>query len=604
MGKIAGIYWFDQRPISDFETGNIRTALAEPNAGAVSCLSGPGLLTGSTPSCHALPQDGGLSHDPGGSVCAWDGRLDDSSGVPRDIPVSGHVPSGAALHAYRNKGIDGLHELVGDWSIAIWDASLRRIVLASDYVGVRPLYYAARGDCLVWSSSLSDLVRWTGVTQLDDTYVAEFLTTGAGSHRTPYGGVYSVPPGCAVSIGADGLSVQRFWKLPIDRETRFVDDRVYEEQLENLFREAVSVRLKSGGPVCLELSGGLDSSSVVAMADLLRRQTHSTGLPELMTVSYLREGSTDERYIKVMERACGFEAVHLPVEDLPFVTPDQAGKAAPAWWEPRFREVGNLMRSLGSAVLLTGQFGDFIMANSVDDCEQVADHLQQHRYAQAIREALAWSDSMRVPIYTVLWRALRTGKSRRTPPAASGGGRYANVDSLVPAFRKRALRDDDGADPGWRNASPSRRQHFQILTRYLSARRLQIPEMLSHAAWTHPFTHRPLVEFLLTIPPFMICRPEEPRRLMRRAFAGFLPEAILKRASKDTFARPYRRALAPLAADLLRQPEQIRVVACGYVDNRSFLERLTRFTQGLDCNESQLRQLILFEFWLRSRIFP
>src|SRR5208283_2897698 len=90
------------------------------------------------------------------------------------------------------------------------------------------------------------------------------------------------------------------------------------------------------------------------------------------------------------------------------------------------------------------------------------------------------------------------------------------------------------------------------------------------------------------------------RRLMRRAFAGLLPPAILKRRSKGTYERVYRQALVPMAAELLKQPGDIRMVEFGYVDRSSITERLTRFREGLDCNESQLRQLILFEFWLRN----
>jgi hypothetical protein len=88
---------------------------------------------------------------------------------------------------------------------------------------------------------------------------------------------------------------------------------------------------------------------------------------------------------------------------------------------------------------------------------------------------------------------------------------------------------------------------------------------------------------------------------MRRAFSDFLPPAILERRSKATYADVYRRALIPLAAKLLSQPDQIRSVAHGYADRHSLTERLSRFLQGLDCNEPQLRQFLLFEFWLRNR---
>jgi hypothetical protein len=87
---------------------------------------------------------------------------------------------------------------------------------------------------------------------------------------------------------------------------------------------------------------------------------------------------------------------------------------------------------------------------------------------------------------------------------------------------------------------------------------------------------------------------------MRRAFAGLLPPAILKRKSKTIYERTFRQALVPMAAELLKRPGEMRMVEFGYVDCGSVTDRLTRFTQGLDCNSSQLRQLILFEFWLRN----
>jgi len=264
-----------------------------------------------------------------------------------------------------------------------------------------------------------------------------------------------------------------------------------------------------------------------------------------------------------------------------------------------------LMEGLGSSVFLTGQLGDFIMGNVVDDSDQVADYLRQRRFLQAAREAFSWSQSLRVPIYSILWRALRTTYSSWAAPrvAATMCDRYRHIDSLAPAFRKRVNLSDYNrqSELRWQAASPSRRGRFRTLSEMLSGRLLQAPEALQHVSYTHPFAHRPLVEFMLTIPPAVVCRPGEPRRLMRRAFAGLLPPAILKRRSKGTYEHVYRQALVPMAAELLKRPEEMRMVEFGYVDRRSVTERLTRFTQALDCNASQLRQLILFEFWLRNR---
>ena len=88
---------------------------------------------------------------------------------------------------------------------------------------------------------------------------------------------------------------------------------------------------------------------------------------------------------------------------------------------------------------------------------------------------------------------------------------------------------------------------------------------------------------------------------MRRSFSDLLPPAVLRRKSKAAYTGVYRTALVPLASAMLAHPNEIRSVVRGYVDRQSVTERLERFVQGLECNEPQLRQLLLFEFWLRKR---
>jgi asparagine synthase (glutamine-hydrolysing) len=606
MSTLAGIYYFDQRPISAPDEARVRRALGDFDRQPIHCFRSQGLIMGVAGSHFGSSEDDIFSRSPDGSVSTWDGRLDNHEdlrpGSGCDFPPPS-ASSGLAVKAYQSKGAAGFRGLVGDWSLAIWDGRLRSVVLASDYAGIRPLYYYRGNDRLLWSSCLADLIRWTGIPELDEEYVADFLAHGSVAHRTPYRGVYPVPPGCAVCVSPDRIATQPFWDLPVGQETRFRDERCYEEQLRILFREAVSVRLKSQGPVCAELSGGLDSSSVVSMAAQLKN-VDSGSFPELITLSYTHEGSTDEKYFRTVERAYNLSSIHLQLEEHPFVAANRAGGAVPAWWEPRFRETARLMGRLGSSAYMTGQLGDFIMGNLVDDSDQVADYLQRHRFLQAVREAFSWSQSLRVPIYSILWRALRTNYSSWAAPSVTTTcDPYQHIDSLAPEFRKRVDLSDYNrqSELRWQAASPSRRGRFRALNDMLSARLLQAPEWLQHVSYTHPFAHRPLVEFMLTIPPAVVCRPGEPRRLMRRAFAELLPPAILKRRSKTTYEQVYRQALVPMAAELLKRPGEMRMVESGYVDRRSVTERLTRFTQGLGCNASQLRQLILFEFWLRNR---
>jgi hypothetical protein len=106
---------------------------------------------------------------------------------------------------------------------------------------------------------------------------------------------------------------------------------------------------------------------------------------------------------------------------------------------------------------------------------------------------------------------------------------------------------------------------------------------------------------MLSIPANVCCRAGEPRRLMRRAFHDLWPAELRKRRSKDSFGSVFLGSLRPLANELLKRPRQMQVVERGYVEVESIRKRLEQLSHSLECNESQLRQIILLEFWLRSR---
>jgi len=334
----------------------------------------------------------------------------------------------------------------------------------------------------------------------------------------------------------------------------------------------------------------------------------SAGPRKPTTFTYTHQGCTDEKYVRAVELARNLASIRLDLEEYPFIAFDQAGDAAPAWWGPRLTELGRQFAGMGAGVFLTGQLGDFVMGNMVDDSEQVVQYLRDRHWLGAFREAYEWSQALGVPIYPLLWRALRTAYSSWTASIESSAfdhvsSQYAQIHSLALGLLKRVALNQARRLPerSWKQARPGRRSRFRALGELLDSRTLQAPEVLQHISYTHPFAHRPLVEFMLTIPPAEVCRPREPRRLMRRAFSDFLPPAILQRRSKATYGRVYRQALIPLATEMLSQPGQIRLVIRDYVDRISVTERLARFLQGLDCNESQLRQLLLFEFWLRNQ---
>jgi len=104
----------------------------------------------------------------------------------------------------------------------------------------------------------------------------------------------------------------------------------------------------------------------------------------------------------------------------------------------------------------------------------------------------------------------------------------------------------------------------------------------------------------MTLPADVLCRPGGPRRLMRSAFSDLWPHKLRERRSKGSFNAPWQEASRPLAHALLKA-KKLHSVERGFVDRDSLRARLERLCLGLDCNEHQLRQIILLELWLRNR---
>jgi len=541
----------------------------------------------------------------GAEMWHWDGRLDNRDDLLlrlRDSLQDDTSNAALALAAYERWGTDGLVHLIGDWSLVIRDRVNRITVLASDFAGVRPLYYHVQSGRVQWSNRLQALVDATKIAELDEQYVAGFLIFSACPNRTPYQGIYSVPPGHAVCVSAEGTTVRRFWSMPIGDVVRYRSERRYEEQLRALFREAVAVRLQTEAPVLAELSGGCDSSSVVCMANHLIR-SGAVSAPRLNTVGFTWRKSLDEPFIREVESHCGIEGVRISTHEVPLIAERQVGDALPEAFQPLHTSVAATANLLGAKTILTGQNGDLMMGNWFDDSLQVAASLRRLRLGRACNEAFAWSKILRRPVYQILWRAFQASLPSALSPATiytTLDGSYApkSVEtSLTAPFAERAKSLLSNA---WMEAPPERRKYFSALSMLLELRQLQPAEPLEHLDYTHPFAHRPLVEFLMGVPAEVLCRPGEPRRLMRSAFSDLWPRKLRERRSKGSFNAPWDEGLRPLA-HLLLKAEQLHVVERGFVERTNVRSRLERACIGLDCNLSQLRQIVVLELWLRNR---
>jgi asparagine synthase (glutamine-hydrolysing) len=170
-------------------------------------------------------------------------------------------------HLYEDVGVRFAERLRGKFGIAVWDERRRRAVIARDRLGVKPMYYAHVGDLVVFASELKSVLAsgLVGV-ELDFEAIEAYLTLGfVPAPMTPLAKVKKVVPGARLIVDPDGVRLERYWEYPKpDADTTSSAEELAEGLLERL-DDAVRVRLMSDVPLGAMLSGGLDSSLIVAL---------------------------------------------------------------------------------------------------------------------------------------------------------------------------------------------------------------------------------------------------------------------------------------------------------------------------------------------------
>jgi asparagine synthase (glutamine-hydrolysing) len=212
------------------------------------------------------------------------------------------------LQAWAEDGADCLPRLNGMFAFAIWDSREKRLTLARDPLGIKPLYYANHRGELLFASELRSLLRFPGFKPgLDPASINKYLAFGyIPAPSTAYAGVRKLEPGQMVVWSPAGRRTEYFWDLPI--EDNPVGAGTFDESAEatrDLLREAVRYQLRSDVEVGILLSGGIDSSAVAALAaPLAGRKLHS------FSIGFQEASYNELPYAEMVARKVGTEHHH------------------------------------------------------------------------------------------------------------------------------------------------------------------------------------------------------------------------------------------------------------------------------------------------------
>lgn len=172
------------------------------------------------------------------------------------------------LRTYLEWGDGCVEHLLGDFAFAIWDGRRRRLFCARDHFGVKPFYYARTRNTFLFASSIDALRHHPDVSsELNEETIGDFLLFGHSQNEgtTIYRHIHRIPPAHCLTVTDDNIQLERYWNFPTGGEIRYQNDADYVEHYREILSTAVKDRLRND-KVSISLSGGMDASSVAAMA--------------------------------------------------------------------------------------------------------------------------------------------------------------------------------------------------------------------------------------------------------------------------------------------------------------------------------------------------
>ncbi len=494
-----------------------------------------------------------------------DGRIDNRTELAASLAARGFPPrrdsdAELVLRAYQCWQTECPAKLLGDFAFALWDGSRQRLFCARDILGIRPFYYRFDGPDCVWASSLAALLDHPGLeVRPNEGVIGEYLANQVTNlEETLYRGILRLAPGHLLVVGSDGHRTRRYWRFTPDQATAQRSDEEHAARFREVFAEAVACRLRSPGAVGIALSGGLDSSAIVAMVGALRERSRPHQRIETLSLVYPGLLCDESAYIDEVAQHCG-------------VTPLRSVPSTPSLFELRRRirrhrdfptppnaAAGEVLvrtaRQRGCAAVLYGSGGDEWLSGSF---AVYADLLRAGSFREAWSRATLDGGGSALAAPGILYRqglrpladwwapsALRplTDRLRRRGqvPAWIGRGFSRRTE-----LRSRLLREPpDEAWPSFaqRDIVSAASDGFSVLSL----------EQLDRLAAEHaveprfPFHDRRLVRFMLDLPEPQRSAGGVQKVLLRRALSELLPPAVAERTTKAEFSADFTSALRGL----------------------------------------------------------
>jgi asparagine synthase (glutamine-hydrolysing) len=548
----------------------------------------------------------------------FNGEIYNFADVRRDLQARGHrfrtsSDTEVIVHGYEEWGERCVDRFRGMFAFAVWDAKARRLLLARDRLGVKPLFYAPLDSGIVFGSEIKSLLEDPEVRrEWRPEAVDDYLTLlYVPAPDTIYKGIHKLPPAHVLVAEPGTVRVSRYWDLEFGGGGDVRREDEYLAELDSLLRDAVRLRLISDVPLGAFLSGGIDSSIVASY------MAEAGGAPPVTISVGFDERAYDEvRHAETVARhlGCDFHPLRASqhVEELlpklawHFDEPFGDSSAVPTYY------VSKAARQLVT-VALSGDGGDELWAG-------YARH-RVERWEQRARAALGPAAGLAGALGAALPLALKGARSlghlRWAPDQAYalkhayGMFEPAAKRALYSADFRRAVRGHDALKSVRAAYAECRSPDPLDRSLYVDARTYMIDDVLTKVdrmsmavslEAREPLLDHKLLEFAARVPFTLKLKDGRSKYLLRKVLEARVPRSIVERGKRG-FEAPIgewlRGPLAPMAGELLTDG---RLRSRGIFDPGAPARLWDEHRRGQADHRHRLWQLVMLELWFREFI--
>jgi asparagine synthase (glutamine-hydrolysing) len=542
-----------------------------------------------------------LTHGAESYVMVYNGELYNTEDIRKDLLAKGHTfhswsDTEVLLHAYAEWGEQCLERLNGIFAFAVWEEKNERLFLARDRIGVKPLFYSEQGKSFLFASEIKAIFKHPAVLpRLSGDGLAEIFALGPA--RTPGHGVIDaiseLRPGYCMMVGRNGVRVKQYWSLTSHPHEDSFEQTVL--KVKELVYDSVKRQLVSDVPLCVLLSGGLDSSAIAAIAVEVYQKERNEKI-RTFSIDYVdndknfRPGefqpNPDAPWVKTVSEFLGTKHMSFFID-----TPELTDALFPAVLA---RDLPGMADIDSSLLLFSALIKKQATVGLSGECADEVFGGYPWFYRQAAKDTFPWSQRLneRVRVFSPeLMHMIRP---------------YEYV-----AERYREALDEVPRDLGDTPEENKMRELFYLnLTRWMPTL-LDRKDRMSMAAGVElrvPFCDHRLVEYVWNVPWSFKYYNEREKGLLRLALTGLLPEEVLWRKKSPypkTHNPDYIDALRGLTLRMLDDASSPLHPLISKQNVRELAQSMTRDTNipwfGQLMNAPQLLAYLLqIDYWMRE----